>query len=86
MRLNFVVVGSFVGFYIDVLVLSDFLYVFSEFCLEIICCDAVDFKVYFSDDIEHVVFKFIEGAYMRYRWWRCLGSVKRRRLSNAFDV
>ena len=43
MRLNFVVVGCFVGFYIDVLVLSDFLYVFSEFRLEIICCDAVDF-------------------------------------------
>ena len=60
-------VGCFVGFYIDVLVLSDFLYVFSEFCLEIICCDAVDFKLYSLDHIEHVVFKFIEGAYMR--WW-----------------
>lgn len=67
LRLSLVVVGSFVGFYIDVLILSDFLYVFVKFCLEAICCSAVGFKLHSLDHIKHVVFKFIEGANVR--WW-----------------
>jgi len=59
-------VGSFVGSYTDVPILLDFLYLFVKFCLEVICCSIVGFKLYSLDHIKHVVFKFIEITYV---WW-----------------
>ena len=63
-------VSSFVSFDIDVLILSDFLYVFVKFCLEAICSSAVGFELYSLDHIKHVVFEFIEDANV---WWWAFG-------------
>ena len=59
--------SSFVCFDIDIFVLSDFLFVFLRFCLEAVICSAAGFKFNSLDHIEHVVFKFVEGANMRWQ-------------------
>ena len=75
MRVSLVVVCSFVGFDVNVIIMSNFLYVFIKFCLEAICSSANGFKLYTLDHIKRVVFKFIEDANVC--WWafrfKCIG-------------
>ena len=66
LKFSLVVVCSFVGFDVDVFIMSSFLYVFIKFCLEPVCSSGAAFKLYTLDHIKHVVFKFIEDANV---WW-----------------
>ena len=68
MRFSLVVVGCFVGFYIDVLIFTDFLYVFVKFCSEAICCIAVGFKLYSLDHIKEGGVRVRGDAVLRYFW------------------